>query len=41
MAVGRGAEVYFPSLLERRDRCEQGRSSGEGGEGADLRNVRG
>lgn len=41
MAVGRGAEVYFPSLLERRDRCEQGRGSGEGGEGADLRNVRG
>lgn len=41
MAVGRGAEVYFQSLLERGDRCEQGRGSGQGGEGADLRNVRG
>lgn len=41
MAVGRGARVHFPSLFERRDRCEQGRGSGERGEGAHLRNVRG
>lgn len=39
MAVGRGGDRYFPSLLGRRDRCEQ--DSGEDGEGTGLRTVRG